>query len=99
MAGFVVGQPPQVFGGAPGVAFLGPNARVKGRGGFLGTSADTVLLAHGGTGRWVTPDTRTQIGGVFTVSQSSQGIAIIPGTPPVTTPMFVTSADPAIRSQ
>ena len=99
MAGFIVVLPAQIVGGAPGVSMLGPNTRVKTAVGFVATAADTVLLAHGGTGFWTVPDTRTQVGGVFTISQSSQGIAIIPGPPPTPVALLVTNGDPVTRSQ
>ena len=98
MAGFIVAQPSQVLAGAPGVAMLGPNTRVKTAAGFVATVVDTVTLSNGGTGHWITPDTRTQVGGVFTISQTSQGLAVVPGVPsPVA--QLVVSGDPGERSQ
>jgi hypothetical protein len=98
MAGFIVVQPAQVMAGAPGVAMLGPNTRVKTVGGFVATVVDTVTLSNGGTGHWIAPDTRTQVGGVFTISQSSQGLAVVPGVPAPVAQLVVTG-DPGARSQ
>jgi hypothetical protein len=75
---------------------LGPNTRVKGQLGFLGTQADALTFA-GGTGAWIAPNTRTRCQGVFLVSQSSVGSAINSATG-ATVPVIVVTGDPRIRS-
>ncbi len=75
---------------------LGSNTRVKGQPGFLGTQLDALSFSNGGTGQWIAPNVRTRISGVFMVSQSSQGTAVIPG--PATVPVLAVSGDPRIRS-
>jgi hypothetical protein len=97
MAGFTVNMPLQITGGAPGAAMIGSNTRVKGQPGLLGTQADALTFANGGTGAWAVPNTRTMVQGVFMVSASSQGIAQPPSPNPV--PIVVTAADSRISSQ
>jgi hypothetical protein len=76
---------------------VGSNTRTKGQPGFLGTQLDALSFSNGGTGTWAVPNVRTRILGAFMVSQSSQGIAAVPGVPsPV--PVLVVQGDPRIRS-
>jgi hypothetical protein len=97
MSGFTVDLPAHIQAGAPGVAMVGPNTRVKGQPGFLGTQMDALSFSNGGAGTWIVPNTRTRILGAFTVSQSSQGTATVPGVPsPV--PVLAVTGDPRIRS-
>lgn len=97
MAGPTVNQPQQIQADSPGVAMVGPNTRVKGQPGFLGTQVDALMFSSGSTGIWVAPNTRTRTSGVFLVSQSSQGTAVtLSGSP---SPVIVTSGDGRIRSQ
>jgi hypothetical protein len=98
MSGFTVDQAAQIVAEAPGVAMVGPNVRVKGQPGFLGTQLDVLSFANGAVGSWTVPNTRTRILGAFMVSQSSQGIAVVPRPPPNTPPILVTTGDPRIRS-
>jgi hypothetical protein len=98
MAGNTVNLPQHIMAGAPGTAMLGANTRVKGQPGFFGTQTDALMFANGGTGNWIAANVRTRVLGTFTVSASSQGIAVIPGAPPVTVPVLVTTGDPRIRS-
>jgi hypothetical protein len=69
--------------GVPAIAMLGPNKRVFGQFGPVGTAVDLVtfglpfLFAN-----WTAPNTRTFACGVAMVGQSSQGIAYIPNVPP-----------------
>jgi hypothetical protein len=97
MAGNTLDQFAQMLSGAPGTSMLGPNTKVKGEGGFLGTQADALLFAHGGTGNWIAPNQKVRVGGVFTISASSQGTSVPPatGTP---TPITVVPGNPKIRS-
>ena len=97
MAGFSVDLPAHIQAGAPGVAMVGGNTRVKGQLGFLGTQLDALSFANGGTGQWTLANQRTRVSGVFLVSQSSQGLAVIPG--PSTVPVLVVSGDGRLRSQ
>jgi hypothetical protein len=99
MAGFSVDLPAHIQAGAPGVAMVGGNTRVKGQLGFLGTQLDALSFANGGTGQWTLANQRTRVSGVFLVSQSSQGLAVIPGPTPVTVPVLVVSGDSRLRSQ
>jgi hypothetical protein len=95
MAGQTVNLPAHfVAGGAPGTAMVGPNTRVKGQLGFLGVQADALTFA-GGTGAWTSVNTRTRSQGVFLVSQSSVGSAVIGNSTP---PVLVVTGDPRIRS-
>jgi len=101
MSGFTVDQPAQIQAeGAPGVLMAGSNTKVKGQPGFLGTAFDALSFGNGATApAWTVPNTRTRVGGVFMVSQSSQAIASVPTTaPPHPAPVLVASADPKIRS-
>ena len=97
MSGFTVDLPLQFQAGAPGVAMVGANTRVKSMNGFLGTAADVLTFGNGAVGSWVVPNVRTRIMGVFMISQSSTGVAQPPGpVPPV--PVTVVSGNPRIRS-
>ena len=96
MSGFTVDLPAHIQAGAPGVAMLGSNTRVKGQPGFLGTQLDALSFSNGGTGIWMVSNTRTRILGTFIVSQSSQGTATIPG--PAVVPVLAVTGDPRIRS-
>jgi hypothetical protein len=98
MAGFTVDLPAQIQAGAPGVAMVGSNTRVKGQPGFLGTQLDVLSFGNGGTGQWTVPNQRTRISGAFMISQSSQGLAVLPTTPPTTVPVLVVSGDSRLRS-
>jgi hypothetical protein len=98
MAGFSIDLPAHIQAGAPGAAMVGSNTRVKGQPGFLGTQLDMLSFTNGATGQWTVANTRTRIAGVFMVSQSSQGLAVIPGAPPVTVPVLAVSGDARIRS-
>jgi hypothetical protein len=53
-------------------------------------------FSNGGVGQWAVPNTRTRILGTFIVSQSSQGIATIPG--PASAPVQAVTGDPRIKS-
>jgi len=97
MAGPVVTQALQLQAGAPGTAAIGPNLRVRGQLGLLGTQLDTLTFSNGAVGAWVVPNLRTRVQGAFVVSQSSQGIAQPPG-PPAPTPIVATTGDARIRS-
>lgn len=97
MAGNTVDLPQDFQASAPGSAMIGPNTRVKGQPGFLGTQADSLLFSDGAVGSWIVPNTRTRIMGNFMISASSQGMAQPPGTvPPV--PVLVVVGDAKIRS-
>ncbi len=97
MSGFTVDLPAHIQALAPGVSMVGSNTKVKGQPGFLGTQLDALSFSNGGTGQWIVPNVRTRILGSFCVSQSSQGIAAVPGVPsPV--PIIAVMGDPRIRS-
>lgn len=96
MAGPTVDSPTQIQAGAPGVAMIGSNTRVRGQLGFLGTQQDSLSFGNGATGFWIAANTRTRTLGVFLVSQSAQGTAQPPSGSPV--PVLVVNADPKIRS-
>jgi hypothetical protein len=99
MAGNTLDQAAQLLsGGAPGTTMVGPNTRVKGEGGFLGTQSDALMFAHGGAGNWLVANTRVRVAGVFTVSATAQGTSVIPGPPPVTVPVTIVPGNPKIRS-
>ncbi len=97
MAGFTLDQAQQMLSASPGTAMLGANTKVKGEGGFLATQADALLFGHGGPGNWIAPNQKVRVGGVFTISASSQGTSVPPatGTP---TPINVVPGNPKIRS-
>ena len=98
MSGFTVNLPAHILAEAPGVSMVGPNTRVKGQPGFLGTQQDFLSFSNGATGSWTVPNTRTRILGAFMVSQSSQGIAAVPNPSPHSAPVLVVQGDPRIRS-
>ena len=98
MSGFTINLPAHIQAGAPGVAMIGSNTRVKGQPGFLGTQLDALTFPNG-TGQWAVPNVRTRISGAFMVSQSSQGLAtIIVSGVPTPTPVLAITGDPRIRS-
>jgi hypothetical protein len=94
--------------GARATAVLGPNTRVRGAQGFVGTAADTVLFPGGPppaavVGRWIVPNTRVLVGGVPTVGAASQGLAftIVPFPSPTLVaigPMIASTSDPKINN-
>jgi hypothetical protein len=96
MAGFTVDLPLQIQAVAPGTVMLGPNTRVKGQLGFLGTQVDALTFSSGATGFWAAPNTRTRTLAGFLVSQSSMAQAVLPNG--VAVPVLVPSGDPRIRS-
>ena len=99
MSGFTVDQAAQIQAEAPGVAMVGSNTKVKGQPGFLGTQLDALSFANGATGQWTVPNVKTRILNVFMVSQSSQGVAVVPTTvPPHPAPVMVITGDPRIKS-
>jgi hypothetical protein len=97
MSGFTINLPAHIQALAPGVSMVGPNTRVKGQPGFLGTQLDFLSFANGGTGSWAVPNVRTRISGAFMVSQSSQGLAALPN-PPFSAAILAVNGDPRIRS-
>lgn len=96
MSGFTIDFQTQIVAEAPGAAMVGSNTRVKGQQGFLGTQADLLTFANGATGQWTAPNTRTRIMGVFIVSQSSQGMALVPTPQPHSVPIVVVTGDPRL---
>ncbi|HEY5958836.1 MAG TPA: hypothetical protein VIV60_19880 [Polyangiaceae bacterium] len=96
MSGFSIDLQTQIMAEAPGAAMVGSNTRVKGQLGFLGTQLDLLTFANGATGQWTAPNTRVRIQGVFTVSQSSQGIAVVPSPTPHSVPITVITGDPRL---
>jgi hypothetical protein len=94
MAGQTVNLPAHFQGPGPGTAMVGPNTKVKGQLGFLGTQADALTFAAA-TGAWTAPNVRTRTQGVFLISQSSVGTAATSGGP---VPVLVINGDPKIRS-
>lgn len=94
--------------GARATAVLGPNTRVRGAQGFVGTAVDTVLFpgpapTNAVVGRWIVPNTRVRVGGVPTVGAASQGLAftILPTVPPTLGsigPMIASTSDPKINN-
>lgn len=96
MSGFTIDLPTQILAEAPGAAMVGSNTRVRGQLGFLGTQTDLLTFANGATGQWTAPNTRTRIQGVFVVSQSSQGIAVVPTPQPHSVPITVLTGDPRL---
>ena len=49
-------------------------------------------------GNWISSNQRVLVNGVPTVSQSATGQAIVPGTPPITVPVMVVTADPRVSA-
>jgi hypothetical protein len=98
MSGLTVDLPAHILAEAPGVTMVGPNTRVKGQPGFLGTQQDFLSFSNGATGSWTVPNTRTRILGAFMISQSSQGLAAVPNPVPHSAPVLVTQGDARIRS-
>ncbi len=90
--------------GAPAVSQLGPNTRVRGQLGRVGTSVDFILMSPPFLfANWVAPNTRTLAAGVPMVGQSSLGIVYMPSgipLPPITAaaPPLVTAADTRLVS-
>lgn len=87
------------------VAVIGPNTRVKGAQGLMGTAVDQIIF--GGTfypttliGKWLVPNTRVQIGGVPTVGVSSLGMSytLVNGALLATGPLFVSQPDTKIHN-
>lgn len=90
------------------VAVIGPNTRVKGAKGKVGTALDVVIFPgafypDSMLGLWIVPNTRVAVGGVPTVGATSQGLAFsvayFPG--PITIavgPMSVPTPDPKLKN-
>ncbi len=86
--------------GLMALAVFGPNTRVKGAQGLMGTAVDQVLFPFSIFGQWIVPNTRVQIGGVPTVGASSQGMTyiVVNGVPAPIGPMFVFQPDTRISN-
>lgn len=86
--------------GARGLSMVGPNARVRGTLGRLGTQLDTVLFNTPITtsGNWAFANTRVRIQGVPSVGQSSIGVTTPGPSSPSPGTMFVVGADTRIKS-
>jgi hypothetical protein len=97
MAGNTLDMAMQMLSAGPGTAMIGANTQVKGEGGFLATQADALLFGHGGTGNWIAPNQKVRVGGVFTISATSQGMSVPPATG-VPAPISVVPGNPKIRS-
>ena len=89
--------------GVPAATKISPNTRVSATTGTLGTVAD-VLQFPGAVppftvvGNWVSPNTRTLVGGLPSISQSAIGTCFNPvGVP--TGPMRVVIPDPRVSAQ
>jgi hypothetical protein len=89
--------------GVPATARISPNTRVSASTGTLGTVAD--LLQFPGavapftvTGNWVSPNTRTLINALASISQSALGACVNAAGAP-TGPMRVLVADPRVSAQ
>jgi hypothetical protein len=86
------------------VAVIGPNTRVKGTQGLMGTAVDQLIFggAYPTTliGKWLVPNTRVQISGVPTVGVSSVGMGyvLVNGALLPTGPLFVSQPDTKISN-
>lgn len=96
MSGFTINLAAQIQAGAPGSAFVGPNTRLKGAPGFASTQVDALFFSNGAVGSWTAPNTRTRTLGTFMTSQTAQGLATIPGQPPIA--VIPVAGDPRVRS-
>jgi hypothetical protein len=92
-------------GGAPAVAKVSANTRVKTAQGFVTLQTDTMLFAGAPpmlslTGQWLVANQRVLIGGTPSVGASSTGLTA-GGTPttPTSGPMTVLSGDPRVQGQ
>ena len=84
--------------GARATAAIGPNTRVSSAAGRLGTLADQLLFGGpSATGRWFMADQRVRVGGVPSISASSQGLALL-SNGSLHGPMIVVQADSRVRS-
>ena len=87
------------------VAILGPNSRVKGAKGKVGTLLDVVMYPGvsypaSTTGIWIFGNTRVTASGVPTVGATSQGITfgLVSGVPTPTSTMSAITPDPRIKN-
>ena len=86
------------------VAVIGPNTRVKGAQGLMGTAVDQLIFPGAYPapmlGKWLVPNTRVQIGGVPTVGVSSLGMSytFTNGVPYQLGPLFVSQPDTKINN-
>lgn len=89
---------------ARAVAVIGPNTRVKGAQGLMGTAVDQLIFPGAFPasmiGKWLVPNTRVQIGGVPTVGVSSLGMSytFFMGMPFQLGPLYVSQPDTKVHN-
>ncbi|MBV8686502.1 MAG: hypothetical protein JOZ90_04200 [Alphaproteobacteria bacterium] len=99
MSGGLLTMPAGVQDGTavPATAFVSPNTHVQTQMGFAATAADVVQFPGPSTvGNWIVPNQHVLIGGVPSIGQGCAGQAIVPGTPPVPSPMTIATPDPHV---
>jgi hypothetical protein len=78
----------------PAVSFISANTRVKTAMGLVATATDVVNFPGPSTvGNWIVPNQHVLIGGTPSIGQGCAGQAIVPGTPPVPSPMTIVTPD------
>lgn len=79
----------------PAAAFISANVRVKTAMGYVATATDVVTFPGPSTvGNWIVPNQHVLIGGIPSIGQGCAGQAIVPGPPPVPSPMTIVTPDP-----
>lgn len=73
---------------------IGPNTRVQGSAGLLGTTSDSVVFSDGGTGVWIPAPGKVMASGAPLVTASTTGNSTHPG--PSAAVMTVVGGDPRV---
>lgn len=98
MASGVVTMDSSINAGGPASSSVTTNTRVSSQTGTLRLQTDVPQFSGPATvGAWTSASSRVMVQQIPVILESSAGTAVIPGSPPTTTSISVTSGDSRVK--